>query len=63
VAKIILEFDAIEEQEEALEAICVYDYKSKINKALEFIRKKNKYDDKVSIASLSLLEEIREILE
>lgn len=63
MAQITLTFDAIEEKQEALDAINAYEYKAKINEVLEFIRKKRKHDDNVSEDTLRTLQEIIDILE
>lgn len=52
-----------EEHQEALDAINVPEYKFKINRVLELIRQKKKYDENVSEETMLLLEEIRDILE
>lgn len=61
--QITITFDAIEEKQEALDAINVHEYKAKINDVLDFIRRKKKYDENVSEETLQALEEIRNILE
>ena len=61
--QITITFDAIEEKQEALDAINVHEYKAKIDEVLEFIRSKKKYDENVSEETIRALEEIRDILE
>lgn len=61
--QITITFDAIEERQDALDAINVHEYKAKINDVLDFIRRKKKYDENVSEETMRTLEEIRNILE
>jgi hypothetical protein len=61
--QITITFDAIEERQDALDAINVHEYKAKIDDALEFIHRKLKYDENVSEETLHALAEVRSILE
>lgn len=61
--QITITFDAIEERQDALDAINVHEYKAKIDKVLEFIRKEMKYNENLSAQTSNVLQEIRNILE
>lgn len=61
--QITITFDAIEERQEALDAINVHEYKAKIDDVLEFIRKEIKYNENLSAETSNVLQEIRHILE